>query len=567
VDLRLASGGQTVDDLLAEAVQGEKVGMLAVLIQRPELENRLGRLVEMAVQNGHAKTFKFLAGTVGEERLNQVLGKDGDLPALIVKSESTSMIDALAELGFDPNTRNAQGETIASLALKAGKIELFKYVVEAIRKQDLAAQAGHKKPRRNSLDAATPDVPPLLEVAIREERLEEVKFLLAHGASPNPVAEDLSGLGRIERMRRQKAGRPPFIELAIEAQNAAIVEALVETGAELTPPGVCLLEKAMCATDMSIVKLLARKMGQNAVNAARDSMGNTMLNRAILDNNVPMVEFFAAWPGANLNALNFKGVTPICEAANNQRPDIVELLARQGVALDAPIQPESRQTLLHNAVAKRDFNMAKWLIEHGIDINAVDARGKTALDLAVMSEDRQYIELLLDSDRTDINAGAIKPHERAALKVHRQPPLQLALGRMLAATGYEQMAHMAEVVLLLIDLGADVNAQDSNGATALHQMARELERMKAQWGARGQFAPLIRRVLKVLSKAGANPDLSDANGQRPADVARQAGAELKQFLGARTTNLFLLGPHQDQRPSKTRTGEHRTHHSPLPPAP
>jgi len=300
------------------------------------------------------------------------------------------------------------------------------------------------------------------------------------------------------------------------------------------------------------VKLIARKMGKEAVNAARDEMGNSMLNRAVLDNNLPIAEFFMTLPGADLAALNFKHVTPLCEAANNTRLDLVELLMKNGVSINQPVNPDTNQTLLHTAVLNQNVLLAQWLMHRAIDVNAVDAHGNTALDLAVQARNMKLIELIVDSDRTDINSGATKPEAGQTIKntgstVYRQPPLQLGVRLMLDANDLHQMNTLADVVNLLIDLEADVNAQDSNGTTALHLMAVELDKIKAQWGARADRAPNVRRILKALIKAGSDPNIADCEGKRAIDHARQGAQDLKI--------LFESGDIEIHAPEQYASGE------------
>jgi ankyrin repeat protein len=318
----------------------------------------------------------------------------------------------------------------------------------------------------------------------------------------------------------------------------------------------------MSFPDMSVVKLLARKMGNEAVNDARDSYGNSMLNKAVVDSNLPIAEFFMGIPGVDLNQFNFKGLTPICEAANNRRMDIAELLLKNGVNINTPVNPESRYTLLHNAVMTSNDGLARWAMERKIDHNARDSRGQTALDVAVATKNIPMIELLVDSDNTDINSGcykAVTAQDRTASTQYRRPPLQLAVVQMLESPKLPAMNQMTDVVALLIDLGANVNAQDSNGTTALHLLAQELDRIKAQFGARAERAPNVRRILKMMVKAGVDPNIADFSGKRPVDVARQGASELKL--------LFDSGDFEILPPEQHAQGESNIAGRPMPDAP
>ena len=308
-----------------------------------------------------------------------------------------------------------------------------------------------------------------------------------------------------------------------------------------------------------------------------------MLNRAVLDNNLPMVEFFLSL-GADANTLNFKALTPLCEAANNTRLDMIELLLKSGVDINQRVNPDSRHTLLHNAVVTGNQRMVQWLMHRNIDVNAADARGLTALDLAVTAKDADLIGMLVDSDKTDINSGATKPDtgiyvKNAGRNIYRRPPLQLGIALMLDAADLLEMNRLGDVVALLIDLKANVNAQDSNGSTALHLMAGELDRMKAQWGARGDRAPCVQRILKALIAAGANPNIADVEGKRPLDLARQGAQDLKIFFesgdieilppesyAAGEANIAGRAMHgSGAQPRPPQTGAHPPESTPTPP--
>ena len=77
---------------------------------------------------------------------------------------------------------------------------------------------------------------------------------------------------------------------------------------------------------------------------------------------------------------------------------------------------------------------------------------------------------------------------------------------MAAANGY------SEVVKLLLEAGADKDAAQQNGRTALHVAARK-----------GCF-----KVVKLLLGAGADADVKDSNHKFPLDLAHGEVAHLLQ---------------------------------------
>lgn len=73
-----------------------------------------------------------------------------------------------------------------------------------------------------------------------------------------------------------------------------------------------------------------------------------------------------------------------------------------------------------------------------------------------------------------------------------------------------------DLVNLLIDLGADVNSQQSGGRTALHLALTN-----------GRYVHL-----PVLIAAGADPMIEDMNGKTALDYAKQCPPEIQSLLKA-----------------------------------
>ncbi|HEY3319608.1 MAG TPA: ankyrin repeat domain-containing protein [Planctomycetota bacterium] len=534
VNLLLLLRIKSVNELLAQAIDHDDASLLAVLVPKPVVSSKLDGVLEAAIRKRKRRTFKFAAGFMGEEKFRTSRCGEGHLSALLVSTEGTELIPLLAELGFDLSAPGADGKSLAMLALEEGRTHIFRCIVDAIKKQDHEAWESGKKPKgQSALDVPQRDQLPILGAAIQRHCVEEVKILLDAGASPNRPVEDLSKLGRIERMRKTKEIRKDFLQMAIEAQNTPIVEALLQAGANLTPDGVCLLEIALSCADMNVAKLLARKLGPQVVSNARDTMGNSMFNRAILNGNLQMAEFFMGWPNANIREPNFKNVTPIGEAGGAGRIDIVEMLMKAGVSLNEPINP-LRQTILHRAVLDNNVPVVEWALKQpDFDLNIADNEGRTALDLAILARNVSMIERIVDNERADIDAGALKAGQPPVLHppVYRQPPLQLAVQKMLEAIELSEMTKMTDVAVLLVDLDVNVNAQDSCGSTPLHFIARELNATKAQFGAKADRLPNLQRLVKSMVGKKVNPQIRDVEGHSALDVAGQGLWDLKGLLG------------------------------------
>lgn len=126
--------------------------------------------------------------------------------------------------------------------------------------------------------------------------------------------------------------------------------------------------------------------------------------------------------GADLDAENAAGLTPIGVALVHGRTQLAEMLIEQGAELepqrmvDLLIQRgvSDRDTLellieqgadldarnedglapLHRAVGQGRLELTTRLIRAGVDINQLDATGRTALDIAIANDHRDIAKLL-----------------------------------------------------------------------------------------------------------------------------------------------------------------------------
>ena len=136
--------------------------------------------------------------------------------------------------------------------------------------------------------------------------------------------------------------------------------------------------------------------------------------------------------------------------------------------------------------------MAQVLIENGIDINAVDNNGYTALTMAAMHNNHAVAEVLLKH-------GA-NPNCRDNQQL---TPLHWAsVGKSLQSTK------------VLLDHGAKANVQDACGDTPLHDAVvySEIE------------------IIKELLKAGADPHIKNNRGETVLDYVETSPEPIKELF-------------------------------------
>lgn len=190
--------------------------------------------------------------------------------------------------------------------------------------------------------------------------------------------------------------------------------------------------------------------------------------------------------GVDLN-LAHGGLTPLLAAVRDSyhgRPDAVQMLLTNGA--DPRPADEDGQTALHAAARSVDPGIAALLLDAGAQIDALDARGVSALGVAAGLGNLDVARYLIE--------------RRAAFEPRGGAPALL-----LAASREDDDPAMLQ---LLLRHRAQIDACDRLGRSALHA------------------ACLMNhaRIAAALLKAGARVDLADAQGVTPLLEAARSGS-------------------------------------------
>jgi ankyrin repeat protein len=133
---------------------------------------------------------------------------------------------------------------------------------------------------------------------------------------------------------------------------------------------------------------------RNAALTEAARMGDVKTLEALLDD------------GADVNARDAEGITPLMHAARGERPEIanpaptdrpevVELLIKRGADINA--KTDSGFVALFWAARYGHDRVAKILITHGADVNAKDKDGITAIQWASTNQQAKVVELLKEA--------------------------------------------------------------------------------------------------------------------------------------------------------------------------
>lgn len=154
----------------------------------------------------------------------------------------------------------------------------------------------------------------------------------------------------------------------------------------------------------------------------------------------------------------------------------------------SPAQPSL--TPLMRAVESNDLKEAERLLEAGADARAADTEfGETALHIAIATGQTELVNLILDFPSGD---EALNSPTYTASGVHAPTPLMYAV-----------LNGEAEIAEMLAESGADVEARDAWGRTAL-DLARESMAELSMAGDAGKAAEAVEMV-KTLERVSSGP--------------------------------------------------------------
>ena len=290
----------------------------------------------------------------------------------------------------------------------------------------------------------------------------------------------------------------------------------------------------MVASESGEVAAVELLLDRGADIDARDDYGGTALMEASAYGGVAAVELLLD-RGADIEAREDGGWTALMMASEKGQVETAELLLNRGADIEA--RKDSGWTVLMSASAHGGVAAVELLLDRGADIYARRDDGWTALMWASAYGQVAAVELLLDRGadiyarneygKTALAQASEKGHDEVA-----------AVLRAWAAQFFEAASN-GDVTFIedVLDRGADIEARNDNGLTAL---------MLASW--EGQVA-----AVELLLDRGADIDARDRYGDTALIWASRKGHdEVAAVLRAWAAEP---GGRQDTRPALAQSQE------------
>src|SRR5215813_2990221 len=376
---------------------------------------------------------------------------------------------------------------------------------DAVQKKDLSALRALVQ-HKADVNVAQPDGTTALHWAVVWNNEEAVALLLRAGA--NATA-------------RNRYGATPLSE-AVSAGSAAMVEALLKAGAD--------------------VKTLTTEDGETVLMTAARA-GNANVVRLLLDR------------GADVNAREkYKGQTALMWAAAERHPDVVRLLLDRGA--DWKVRSFDRETKIPKlsaassitpiprggfpalafAAREGDIELARVMLDKGVDINYGDVDNTTALVVSIMNKQYTFAKFLLDRGADPNVVGGYGRTALYAIVDMRNEDWSTLPNRKT-----EDPVPSLDIVKAVLARGVNVNAalmaplpgrsgMDS-GDTTLDAGTTPLMR-----AARAGDAT----VMKLLLEKGADPKITTKDGSNALMFAAGVGYRDKNTRGSESEALEAL---------------------------
>jgi ankyrin repeat protein len=486
-------------------------------------------------------------------RVDDVRDDEENTPLLLAAArDHEAIVRLLIEYGANVDARNRQGDTALLIAARHGRDSIVKVLLES------GADVQH----RNRADESA-----LLEAARREFRT--IIEMLEQSGAEEP---DLNR--KVTRWQLEQEGKFTHQEMLrsihtwdIDQVRKLLIAGMPADDARDEEENTPLLLAAEMDHDTIVPLLLEYGTKVNA----RNQHGDTALLIAARHGRDATVKVLLE-SGAEVQARNKAGESALLEAARREFQAIVAVLEDKGAKEQDLEQKVARwqlerenawtDSLFVRAARVGDCDKVKQYLRAKQDVNAFDERRQTALIAAAGNDKAEMVRLLLKQPGIGLNlrdehgstaaelaafedyeeivvllatAGAVVPDARKVAKKRLDNT-----GQYFSPAVFVSLAKQGDEtsIILFLNAGMPVNAEDEHGRMALIEAARA-----------GHTS-----LVKLLLDKGADPELRDRFDLSAREIAERNGhLDIAKILGAkgakpseRSENQLLEGIEQGE---------------------
>jgi len=351
--------------------------------------------------------------------------------SLAAEVGNAEMLAVLLEAGANVESPNADGQTALLAVARTANVKAAQLLIDAGASVDARERFGGQTPLMWASARRHPEMMQLLiargaDINARSAVRDYQRHVTAEG---RPKSLDSGGLTPLLYAAREnciacldvllKNGAdidlpdPDAVSpllVAIMNANWDLAQQLIAAGADVNQWDI--YGEAPLFTAINLRNRLDG--GRASIDSMNKATGLAIVKLLLERGANPNMQLF--FKPANLNGpTNTRGATPLIRAANNGDLEVVKLLLEHGA--DATVYMADRQTPIHAVISGRSpepqaLELIKLLHDAGTDVNVIalinhpeEIRGGTVLHYAVRKRQKEVIKLLgsygIDLDATD----------------------------------------------------------------------------------------------------------------------------------------------------------------------